>query len=220
MLNFINLALLFFFLTARPIFAAKVTKVDTAKRVILIDEGTETNFVKNAKICFYNESSVKVGCALIKSAKAKISSIKIKSDKLLAKITVGLNVKLEAAPAASVAVISAEPATPAAETKVKAKSYLIALLGLPISSPISYQNLLYETPSAPSVNSMWSSDSPVKTLAVGLEYGLGLGSFQLALGARTRLFIAKKISSDYADVDSNRIFEQYMDTNSTASSIV
>jgi hypothetical protein len=89
------------------------------------------------------------------------------------------------------------------------------LLLLPLVGPISYQNLIYETPVGRQVDSMWSSDSAVKNLGFGLELGLGISSFQLSAGLRSRTFLPKKISSDYNDVNGDNTFEQYIDTTAT-----
>ncbi|MCX6127546.1 MAG: hypothetical protein NTX25_00610, partial [Proteobacteria bacterium] len=106
----------FFLLLANSAFAAKVTKVDAEKKLVTIDEGTETNFAKGSKICFYSESDSKLGCAFIRSAKAKIAFIKIKGAKLFEKIAVGINVKLESSPDPSSSTVS-ENSKPEAKTK-------------------------------------------------------------------------------------------------------
>jgi hypothetical protein len=95
------------------------------------------------------------------------------------------------------------------------KNYVTGLVLLPLVGPISYQNLIYETPVGRQVDSMWSSDSAVKSLGFGLELGLGISSFQLTAGLRSRTFLPKKISSDYDDVDGDNTFEQFMDTTAT-----
>jgi hypothetical protein len=205
-------------LSATPGFAAKVIKIDAAKKVITIDEGTDTQFLKKSKVCFYDANNVKMGCSFIRTAKPKISFIKIKGDKLFAKIQMGMMAKVEAGPPAPGAPgITADPAAAAAATTPTdtPKSYVTGLVLLPLVGPISYQNLIYETPVGRQVDSMWSADSAVKSLGFGLELGLGISSFQLSAGLRSRAFLPKKISSDYADVNSDNTFEQYMDTTAT-----
>ncbi len=204
-------------LTAGQAFAAKVTNVNVEKRIITIDEGSETNFLKKSRVCFYDASNVKVGCSFIRTAKPKISFIHIKGDKLLAKITVGMQAKLEAGPGAP-GIKALDPATTATDPVEKPKSYLKGLMLLPLAGPVSYQNLIYETPVNRQVDSMWSADSAVKTFGLGLEFGLGISSFQLAGGLRTRFFLPKKISSDYNDVDGDKTFEQYVETKAVGSS--
>ncbi|MDQ3234502.1 MAG: hypothetical protein M3Q07_22085 [Pseudobdellovibrionaceae bacterium] len=202
--------------SATPGYAAKVIKIDAEKKVITIDEGTDTQFLKKSKVCFYDASNVKMGCSFIRTAKPKISFIKIKGDKLFAKIQMGMMAKVEAGPPApGTPGITAE--APAAMTTPtdKPKSYVTGLLLLPLVGPISYQNLIYETPVGRQVDSMWSADSAVKNLGFGLELGLGISSFQLTAGLRSRVFLPKKISSDYNDVNSDNTFEQYMDTTAT-----
>ncbi len=204
---------------ATPVFAAKVIKIDVEKKVITIDEGTDTQFLKKSKVCFYDANNVKIGCSFIRTAKPKISFIKIKGDKLFAKIQMGMMAKVEAGPPAPGAPgITADPAAPTTTSPTdKPKSYVTGLLLLPLVGPISYQNLIYETPVGRQVDSMWSSDSAVKSLGFGLELGLGISSFQLTAGLRSRLFLPKKISSDYDDVDGDQTFEQFMDTTATGS---
>ena len=207
-------------LTAAQAFAAKVTNVNVEKKVVTIDEGTETNFVKKSKVCFYDASNVKVGCSFIRTAKPKISFIKIKGDKLFAKITVGMQAKMEAGPPVpgTPGITAIDPAAASTAPLDKPKSYFKALMLLPLVGPVSYQNLIYETPVNRQVDSMWSADSAVKTFGLGLEFGLGISSFQLAGGLRTRFFMPKKISSDYNDVDGDKTFEQYVDTTAIGSS--
>ncbi len=199
--------------------AAKITNVDAEKKVITIDEGTETKFVKKSKVCFYDASNVKMGCSFIRTAKPKVSFIKIKGDKLFAKLAVGMMAKLEAGPpAAGAPGISGEAPVVAEGAKEKPHSYITPLLILPLLGPISYQNLIYETPVGQQVKSLWSADSAVKTLGVGLELGLGISTFQLSAGVRSRFFIPKKISSDYNDANNDKTFEQYVDTSTKGSS--
>lgn len=203
---------------ATPGYAGKIINIDAEKKVITIDEGTDTKYVKKAKVCFYDASNVKVGCSFIRTAKPKISFIKIKGDKLFAKLVVGMMAKMEAGPPAAGSMgISAEPTSAIIDHGDKPKSYLTGLFLFPLVGPISYQNLIYETPVGKQVDSMWSSDSAVKNVGFGLEFGLGLSSFQLTAGLRSRLFLPKKISSDYADVNTDSVFEQYVDTTATGS---
>jgi hypothetical protein len=201
--------------TATPSFAAKVIKIDATKKVITIDEGTDTQFVKKSKVCFYDANNVKVGCSYIRTAKPKISFIKIKGDKLFAKIQMGMMAKVEAGPPVpGTPGITADPAAvPAIAVPTDSpKSYVTGLVLLPLVGPISYQNLIYEAPVGRQVDSMWSSDSAVKSLGFGLELGLGISSFQLTAGLRSRTFLPKKISSDFNDEDGDSTFEQFMDT--------
>jgi hypothetical protein len=202
---------------ATPSFAAKVIKIDATKKIITIDEGTETQFVKKSKVCFYDANNVKVGCSYIRVARPKISFIRIKGDKLFAKIQMGMMAKLEAGPPVpGTPGITAEPSVPAvAASTESANSYITGLVLLPLVGPISYQNLIYEAPVGRQVDSMWSSDSAVKSLGFGLEFGLGISSFQLTAGLRSRMFLPKKISSDYNDEDGDNTFEQFMDTTAT-----
>jgi hypothetical protein len=206
---------------ATPVFAAKVIKIDATKKVITIDEGTDTQFVKKSKVCFYDANNVKVGCSYIRTAKPKISFIKIKGDKLFAKIQMGMMAKVEAGPPVpGTPGITADPAMPVATTPTDSpKSYVTGFALLPLVGPISYQNLIYETPVGRQVDSMWSSDSAVKSLGFGLELGLGISSFQLTAGLRARTFLPKKISSDYDDVDGDNTFEQFMDTTATGTGV-
>jgi len=201
---------------ATPSFAAKVIKIDAVKKVITIDEGTETQFLKKSKVCFYDASNVKVGCSFIRTAKPKISFIKIKGDKLFAKIQMGMMAKVEAGPPPpGTPGITAETVPAVTTPASKTHSYVTGLLLLPLVGPISYQNLIYETPVGRQVDSMWSSDSAVKNLGFGLELGLGISSFQLSAGLRSRTFLPKKISSDYNDVNGDNTFEQFVDTTAT-----
>ncbi|WP_218109747.1 hypothetical protein [Oligoflexus tunisiensis] len=206
---------------ATPGYAAKVVKIDAQRKVVMIDEGTNTQYVKKAKVCFYDASNVKVGCSFIRTAKPKFSFIKIRGEKLFAKIQVGMMAKMEGAPPApgtppgiTGEIPSPVPATPTDSPK----SYVTGLFLLPLAGPITYQNLVYETPVGRQVDSMWSSDSPVSNLGFGLELGLGISSFQLTAGLRSRFFTPKKISSDYNDADGDNQFEQFMDTTAPGTS--
>ena len=74
--------------------AATVTSINTAKKIIKIDEGVAGGFDKGAKVCFLNEANKKVGCARVGKSTPTYALIKIKSDKLLGKIQKGMAVEL------------------------------------------------------------------------------------------------------------------------------
>jgi hypothetical protein len=207
---------------ATPGYAAKVVKIDAQRKVVMIDEGTDTQYVKKSKVCFYDANNVKMGCSFIRTAKPKVSFIKIRGDKLFAKIQVGMMAKLEGGPPVpgTPAGITGEIPSPVPVTPTDSpKSYITGLFLLPLAGPIGYQNLVYEPPVGRQVDSMWSSDSPASALGLGLELGLGIGSFQLTTGVRGRFFTPKKISSDYNDEDGDSQFEQFMDTTAPGTGI-
>jgi hypothetical protein len=77
---------------------------------------------------------------------------------------------------------------------------------------ITYNNVLYETPLSTEIESMWTRDSAVKNLGINMELGIAFSQSLIAFGARTRMFIPKKIASDYEDKDKDGYFEKYAES--------
>ncbi len=206
-MNFVFFSLLIVgLLFESQVFCATISKINQAKKLVTVNEGSDTGFVKKARVCFY-EGATKIGCAFVKASKNNIASIKPK-DKLLAKLKEGLEVRLEPLPTAGLAT-STEPEVAGASSFA---SYLRVGASFPVANAVTYSNLLYETPLSADIESMWTRDSTIKNLGVNVEVGIALSNSLLAFGARSRMFIPKKIASDYEDKDKDGYFERYAET--------
>lgn len=214
------LFILSLFFLAPTAWGATIKKINTVKKYVVIDEGSDSGFQKKNKVCFY-EGTTKLGCGSVRSVKPASAIVRIKSPKTLAKLKEGVEARLELAGIP----IAAQAAPEGSEVSDQAPSYIKFFLAGPVVSPVSHANLVYETPQEQTVQSMWSSDSNsrVTSGSIGTEFGLGIGSFTLSFGLRFRpenFYSSKKIASDYDDKDGDAegYFEQYAETSSGKSS--
>ncbi len=201
--------------------AATVKKINAVKHLVILDQGTNDGFDKKKKVCFFEneQSKDKLACGKIKAAKGKASSVFVKKDEDLAKIKVGMFADIEAINNKNVKITIDENADKPVEEGYKAPIYVGLFGGFAIAAPVSYNNLVYETPLGKDTETMWSKDTPVKATSFGAELGIGLGQFTLALGGRSRSFAPKRVSSDYADKDNDTVFEDYTESTGTGKGV-
>jgi hypothetical protein len=199
--------------------AATVKKLKAPKRIVILDEGTKTGFLKKKKVCFYDAEKKKVACGRVRAAKGKISSILIKKEADFAKITVGMLAEIENIDNKDVKITIDENAPAPVEEGYAAPWYIGLYGAFPLRDSVSYQNLVYETPLGQPAESMWSQDSAVKAVGVGGELGFGIKSFTLAIGARSRTYSPKRVSADYANPDNDFYFEEYVETIGTGKAL-
>ncbi|MBC7660264.1 MAG: hypothetical protein H7249_11210 [Chitinophagaceae bacterium] len=192
--------------------AATVQKIKLEKKIVIIDEGKNTGFSKKKKVCIYDENKNKIACGRIRSAKAKMSSILIKKDEDLAKVKEGMTADVENIDNKDVKITIDENEEKPVVQEYKAPSYIGLFGEFPIRDPVTYQNLIYEDPLNKDVETMWSAESPVKAVGLGGEFGFGIKSLTLAVGARSRTFSPKRIASDYGDPDANGVFKEYVES--------
>lgn len=191
--------------------AATVKSIKAPKRLVIINEGSKTGFIKKKKVCFYDAQGQMVACGRVRATKAKVSSVLLKKEEDLAKIVVGMEAKIAVDTAKDVQ-ISIDDSVPVATEEAYVAPYYVGLFGsFSVKDQASYKNIVYETPLGQNVESMWSQDSDVKAVGLGAEVGIGIKSFTLALGARARTFSPKRIASDYNDADRNNDFEEYIE---------
>lgn len=197
--------------------AATITKVNAAKKTVSIDMGTEAGLEKKSKLCFY-DAGTKVGCGSVKSLGPKTATIRIKNVKVLPKLKIGLEARIEPVTSAAGGPAVVATATPAGESTEPFFTPAV-FYGFPILNPVNYSNLVYQTPLGQDVSSMWSADSRVKSMSGAFEAGFAIGSMSLNLGLRGRFYTPKIIASDYddADQDPKKVFEKYAETVATAS---
>ncbi|RZA15758.1 MAG: hypothetical protein EOP10_25805, partial [Proteobacteria bacterium] len=74
--------------------AATVKSIKAPKRIVILNEGTKTGFLKKKKVCFYDAQGKMIACGRVRAAKAKVSSVLIKKEEDVAKITVGMEAKI------------------------------------------------------------------------------------------------------------------------------
>lgn len=192
--------------------AATVKSIKTPKRIVIVNEGTKTGFLKKKKVCFYDPAGKIIACGRVRAAKDKISSVLIKKEADLAKISVGMEARIAVDTSKDVK-ISIDDSAPAPVEEAYSAPYYLGLFGaFSVKDEASYKNLVYETPLGQDVESMWSQESDVKSVGLGAEIGIGIKGFTLALGGRSRTFSPKRIASDYDDKDQNDIFEDYVET--------
>jgi hypothetical protein len=191
--------------------SVKVEKVNTKKKLVIINAGKKAGFKKKKKVCFYDMQNEKVGCGTVRSAKADGASIFIKKDETLAKIEVGMVAAVEKKDK-DVKISIDEPTGEAEEESKPAHNYVSIFGAFPLIDSVGYKNLVYETPLNEDADSMWSSDSTVASVSLGAELGFGVKSFTLALGARQRTYTPKRVSSDYADLNDDNYFEEYAES--------
>ncbi len=191
--------------------AATITKLNAAKKIISINEGTDTGFVKKARVCFYDGAN-KIGCGTVKAAKNNMASVKAKTDKIFQKLKEGLEVRLDQTPLGA-------PSGETSTTGTGLASYIRFMGIFPIMNAVTYSNLLYEAPLSQDIQSMWTRDSTVRSVGGGVEFGIGFTNSLLAIGARSRIFVPKKIASDYEDKDKDGFFERYAETVARGQSV-
>lgn len=207
--------------------AGTIKKLNTPKKLALIDEGSDQGLQKKTRICFY-EAGTKVGCGIVRSVKAKSAVVAVRSDKTFGKLKEGMETRVEPLPGAGSATDQAtaggttkDPGAAGKESArhaKAAKNYVAGFGIFPLVNPVTYSNLIYKTPLGQAVTSMWDVDSPVGTLGGGLELGFGISSYVLTVGARTRIYRPRRIASDYSDGDNDDFFEKYAETVATGSS--
>ncbi len=198
--------------------AATVKSIKAPKRIIILNEGTKTGFLKKKKVCFYDAEGKMIACGRVRAAKAKLSSVLIKKEEDVAKITVGMEAKIAIDDKKDVKITIDDSAPVAVEEEYVAPYYLGLFGAFSAKDTASYKNLVYEAPLGQDVGSLWAADSDVKAVGLGAEIGIGIKSFTLALGARARTYSPKRVASDYADRDSNNEFEEYVETVGKGSS--
>lgn len=178
--------------------AATVTSINTAKKIIKIDEGVAGGFDKGAKVCFLNEANKKVGCARVGKSTPTHALIRIKSDKLLGKIQKGMAVEL----ASGTAEVGTGEVTVAESTYDARHNFKLAYI-LTAMTPTKFNKLTYAAPttaSASGLGSLWKKDSvtSMSLFAVVAEGEFGIGeSLSMAIGLRYRMFGAYEAVSDY-----------------------
>ncbi|MBC7531632.1 MAG: hypothetical protein H7318_08650 [Oligoflexus sp.] len=199
--------------------AATVKKIKAPKRLIILDQGSKEGFLKKKKVCFYDANDQKVACGRVRAAKAKASSVLIKKEADVEKITVGMRAEIENIDNKDVKITIDENAPVTVEEGYVAPNYIGLFGAFPVKDAVSYQNLVYDTPLGLNADSMWTQDSAVKAIGVGGEVGFGLKSFTLAIGARTRTFSPKRVSADYDNKDGDFYFEEYVESIGTGKSL-
>ncbi len=208
-----HILLLGLLLTSSLAEGATVKSIKAPKRIVILNEGTKTGFMKKKKVCFYDPSGKMLACGRVRAAKSKTSSVLLKKEEDLAKITVGMEAKIAVDNTKDVKIsIDETEAAPVEEAYVA--PYYVGLFGaFSVKDEASYRNIYYETPLGQNVESMWSPESDVKAVGLGAEFGIGIGTYTLALGARSRTYSPKKIVSDYDDADQNNDFEKYVESS-------
>jgi hypothetical protein len=217
-LHYVPKALLISALGAGVSEAATVKSIKAPKRLVILNEGTKTGFLRKKKVCFYTPEGKVVTCGRVRAAKGKTSSILIKKEEDVAKITVGMEAKIAIDDKKDVK-ISIDDSAPAPVEEVYVAPYYVGLFGAyAVKESAPYKNLVYEAPLGQKVESMWAPDSDVKAVGLGAEVGIGISSYTLALGAKARTYSPKRIASDYADRNNDNDFEEYVETVGKGSS--
>lgn len=198
---------------------ATVKAIKAPKRIVILNGGTKAGFLRKKKVCFYDANRRRVACGRVRAAKSKVSSVLIKRETDLAKITVGMEANIEILDNKDVKITIDESAPGPVEESYAAPNYIGLFGAFPIRDAVTYQNLVYETPLGQQKDSMWSQDSPVKAVGIGGEFGFGIKSFTLAIGARSRTFSPKRVSADYDNKDGDFYFEEYVESIGTGKSL-
>lgn len=216
-----RLLLLFLMLLSSQVaFAqAKVEKINAKKKLVIVTGVKKEGFKKKKKVCFYDFENNKVACGVIRAVKGNSSSIFIKKDEDLTKIEVGMIAAIEKKDKNIKITIEDTPPEGAEEADKPAPNYVGIFGAFPLVDAVGYKNLIYETPLNEDAATMWTADSSVASVSFGAEVGFGIKSFTLALGARSRTYTPKRVSSDYADKDGDEYFEDYAEAIGKGSAI-
>ncbi|NRA65780.1 MAG: hypothetical protein HRU19_14920 [Pseudobacteriovorax sp.] len=178
---------------------------------IRIDEGKNNGFEKGKEVCIYAEDETEITCAKIIRAKNKRSYIKIRKKKTFRKIKKGMAVKLKEGISQEATAEGGElTPTPASRgTNIKV-GYVLSPM-----TPSVYNALYYADPNETAVNTLWKADrtASLSLAGAGIEFGLGIGSFDLNLGFRVRQYKPFTIRANYTP---NRSF--FSETDIQASS--
>ena len=213
------LSLLLLVIFAGNIEAATITKRYKKNGGLKIDEGKNTGFTKGAEVCIYDKDDTQIHCTKVFKAKKTMAFIKIRKKKHFKKIQKGMTVKLKNAVSSQTQTVAdketeiteetmeATPATRGTNIKI---GYVLS----PIT-PSVYNVIYYGDPNQTEVNTLWKADrtSSLAPVGFGLELGIALGSMDLNLGLRSRVYKPFTIISNYT---SDRA--QFAETKLTADS--
>lgn len=204
--------LLFSILFASAAEAATVKSIKAPKRLVIINEGTKTGFIKKKKVCFYDAAGKVIACGRVRAAKQKASSVLIKKEADVAKISVGMEAKIAVDTGKNVKISIDDSAIAPLEEVYKAPYYVGLFGSFSVMDTASYKNVSYLAPFGQEAESIWTQESDTKSVGLGIEFGLGIKGFTLALGTRSRNYTANRYPADYQDKDLDGDAEDYLVT--------
>lgn len=158
--------------------SATAEKISLKKKLVLINEGTASGFVKGTSVCFSAKSN-EIGCGTVVKAKDDKAYVKIDDDSVIKNIKKGQDAK-----------IASGVATAAQNQKKGAYKYAFRLLGsfFP-ASPAKFNTIAFNAPPSETtkVDSAWQIvEKQSSSVGGGAEFEYAFsGKSAVAVGLRT-----------------------------------
>lgn len=199
-LKFLNLisGLLFLTLKSSDASAAVVTKVSPKKKLVMIDEGTNTGFTKGVKVCFFAEDK-KIACG--KVSKSKKTTAMVKVSKRIKLVKQGQTASLDTGLGAS--------SSSSTGTSSTALRFLYLPYFLPLT-PATYNIVTYQGALSEQDASLWNIVSPYDTMTL-FSFGLEFEFSSLRLGAHYKAYTGYPVETDYDPQNSNLYTSSLLD---------
>ncbi len=170
-------------ISTTPALAATLTK-KLGKNKVSIDAGTSSGFTKGAAVCFYNRSSVKIGCGKVDSAQKSSAVVSVKQN-VYQKLSVNFEGTLSPSNTPSPIPTTTRTSPTAVATSNKSPYFIRGLYLYHLGTPSSFQQLTFEPAEGESPTTLWKQEGAALPQVSGaLELGIPIGTMSLVIGAR------------------------------------
>jgi hypothetical protein len=203
---------IFSLILAQTSHAATVKKVNTAKKYVVVEKTSDSNFERGNTVCFHSESGKRVACG--KVGKVSKSSIFVRvSAKRIASVKVGFTAKIRPPKGA---VVDKKPSTetPAIESSQK-KVFAIRGVFLPsFVTPWKYNNITYDTPRNDTFDSLWANEGTISQSLLTFGGEVESPMIGLLLGFRMSMFKPLGHDADFDPTNGNIYFDAVLSASS------
>ena len=202
------------FIGTGSLFASTVTKVDSAKGGVYIDEGISSGIDKDSTVCFYDADDAEIGCGKVVKAKKTKAVVKIKKKKILQKIEAGTTARLMEGEGGE----SEKKADKGAKGKKSAMRHrrnfkAMYVLGM---VPAPYKKLSYDAdPKEAKFDWKDNGSTALNISGAGAEFEFAAGSVSIALGGRFRYFFDFISTADYGQGQRAAVYVELKESGSS-----